>query len=90
MVDRNRVTSMRDPAAPSGAIDILDIESKLPKAKSGSRYFSANVNGKWVIVNAHRDVVGKDTFETETDALAAAAKKNGMSGDEMPEIEGNR
>lgn len=90
MVDRNRVTSMRDPAAPSGAINILDIDAKLPKAATGSRYFSAQADGKWVVVNGHKDIVGSARYDNETDAINAAAKKNGMSDDELPEIESDR
>lgn len=70
------VTLMRDPAAPSGAIDLVDIEAKLPKAKTGSQYFSARINGKFYVVDGHMNPVNSTGYDGEQEAQDAAAKRN--------------
>lgn len=69
------VTLMRDPAAPSGAIDLLDIDA----AKTGSQYFSARINGKFYVVDGHMNPVNQTTYDGEQEAQDAAAKRNSGS-----------
>lgn len=85
---RDRVTLLRDPAAPAGAIDILDINDKLPKAKTGSRYFSGRAqDGKFYVYNAHREKALQTGYDSEQEALDKAAEKNGIADDEAPTIQ---
>lgn len=84
-----RVTSMRDPALPSGGIIISEQEmtKPLPTAESGSRYFSGNINGRWYVLNGHMEKALEKPFDTEQDAIAKAAEKNGQ---EAPDIQSSR
>jgi len=70
------VTLMRDPAAPSGAIDLIDITAAKPKAKTGSQYFSAKINGKFYVVDGHMNPVNQTSYDGEQEAQDAAAKRN--------------
>lgn len=75
---------LRDPAAPSGAVVVDDIDAKLPRAKTGSRYFSALINEQWFVVNARGEKMLQTPFDTEQDAAEKAAEKNGQ--DEKPDL----
>jgi len=73
------VTLMRDPAAPSGAIDLVDIAAAKPKAKTGSQYFSAKINGKFYVVDGHMNPVNQTAYDGEQQAQDAAAARNSGS-----------
>lgn len=70
------VTLMRDPAAPSGAIDLVDITAAKPKAKTGSQFFSAKINGNFYVVDGHMNPVNQTKYDSEQEAQDAAAKRN--------------
>jgi hypothetical protein len=73
---KNLVTLLRDPAAPSGAIDLVDIDAKLPRAKTGSQYFSGKIDGKFYVLDGHMNKALQTAFDSEQEAQDAAAKKN--------------
>lgn len=74
---------LRDPAAPSGAVVVDDIDAKLPKAKTGSTHFSALINEEWFVVNARGEKMLQTPFKTEQEAADKAAEKNGQ---ERPDL----
>lgn len=79
-IPRDRFKNTRDPAAPSGAIvvDNLDGPEKHPAAATGSRFFSASVDGDWVVTNARFQIVRKGPFKNEQEASDEAAKLNAL------------
>lgn len=74
---------LRDPAAPAGAVVVDDIDAPLPRAQTGSRYFSALINEQWFVVNARGEKMLQTPFPTEQAAADKAAEKN---GEEPPDL----
>lgn len=77
MVDTKH-SLLRDPAAPAGAVVVDDINATLPRANTGSRYFSALINEEWFVVNARGEKMLQTPFKTEQEAAEKAAEKNGQ------------
>lgn len=77
----NRPTSIRDPAAPSMGIfiSITQWQNTNPAAEgTGSTNFSANIAGKWYVINA-KGVISGSAYDTEQLAATAAATANGQT-----------
>jgi len=73
-----KISLMRDPAAPSGLINIINPDAALPEANTGSKYFSALIEEEWFVVNGHGEKALQSPFKTEQEAAEKAAEKNGQ------------
>lgn len=73
-----RRTMTRDPNATSGPIVDSGETDKNgnPITTAGSVACTANIDGKWRVVNARGEPLTKVEYDTESDAVEAAQKKN--------------
>lgn len=75
-------TMTRDPNATGGPI----VESGEMKGKNhvtigGSTHLTANIDGKWYVVNSRGEKLLQTAYETETEAVVEAQKRNGIEVD---------
>ena len=73
-----RRTMTRDPNSPSGPV----VETKEQRGgnyvtEAGSTHLTANIDGKFYVVNTRGEKLLKTAFDTETEAVAAAQERNG-------------
>lgn len=78
-----RRTMTRDPNSTGGPI----VETGTTDAKgngvtaAGSTHLTANIDGKWYVVNTRGEKLLQTAFETETEAVAEAQKRNDKRSD---------
>jgi hypothetical protein len=82
----NRPTSLRDPANPSGGVNIpYDNRNQTNPiaAGTGSSFFSANVAGAWQVINAKGAISAGGPYANEQLASNAAATANGQTAPKL-------
>ena len=74
----DRRTMTRDPNATGGPIVETGETDKDGNAVtiSGSTHLTANIDGKWYVVNTRGERLIKRAYDTESEAVAAAQKHN--------------
>jgi hypothetical protein len=73
----DRRTMTRDPNAPGGPI----VETEETKrgnhvTVAGSTHMTANIDGKWYVVNSRGEKLLQRPFDTETEAVEEAQRRN--------------
>lgn len=78
-----RRTMTRDPNNTTGAIVETPATDKDGNhvTEAGSTHLTANIDGKWYVVNTRGEKLLKTAFDTETEAVAEAQKRNDKRGD---------
>lgn len=77
-----RRTMTRDPNATSGPIieDGTATDSKgRRKTVAGSTHLTTNIDGKWYVCDTRGEPILKTPFDTESEAVEAAQKRNDVA-----------
>lgn len=83
----DRRTMTRDPNSTAGPI----VESNETRrgnrvTTAGSTHLTANIDGKWYVVNTRGEKLLKTPFDTESEAVDAAQERNrSVDSDDTPE-----
>ncbi|QWY83194.1 hypothetical protein [Rhizobium phage RHph_X2_24] len=74
----DRRTMTRDPNATGGPIVESGNTDKKGNAvtTAGSTHLTTNIDGKWYVVNSRGEKLVDKAFDTESDAVAEAQKRN--------------
>lgn len=81
----DRRTMTRDPNAPSGPIvETGEMRNGLRVTVAGSTHVTANIDGKWYVTDTRGEKLLKKAFDTETEAVAEAQKRNGVENASEP------
>jgi hypothetical protein len=81
--EAERRTMTRDPNATSGPV----VETGETDGKGnhvtigGSTHLTANIDGKWYVVNSRGEKLLQKAYSTESEAVEAAQKRNPSRGD---------
>lgn len=72
-----RRTMTRDPNATSGpVVETGETKGGNHVTHAGSTHLTANIDGKWYVVNTRGEKLLKTAYETESEAVEAAQKRN--------------
>lgn len=80
--EKERRTMTRDPNATSGpVVESGEVRNGLRVTHAGSTHLTANIDGKWYVVDTRGEKLLKKPFDTESEAVDEAQKRNGVQDD---------